>query len=166
VHSDPDNGDGTGEHYRAIVYDSSGVNISMDKGAGSTTVLPVNRYHAMQASDIESPVSFTSNTKPFLIYQIDQTNQSSKAPYPRPSMSQIIPMSRWKNSYLWLVPSNVNEQLQGYYINIIGPKDSRFDDSIFISKNGQLTIPIKSAGLSKVKVWNAIPGHPELKGVT
>ncbi|HEY6172008.1 MAG TPA: IgGFc-binding protein, partial [Candidatus Kapabacteria bacterium] len=165
VDSEPYNADHTGEHYRAIVYDTSTVNISMSvAGTSGTTIFPLSRYKTAQAPEIESPISFTSNTKPFLVYQIDQTNQSAKQPFARPAMSEIIPVSRWKNSYLWLVPSNVDERLQAYYVNIIAPK-AKFD-SIYISKGGQKDVMIGQAGLSVVKVWQNIPNHPELIGKT
>lgn len=165
VDSDPYNADHTGEYYRAIVYDSSTVNISMSvAGKSGTTDFSLSRYKNGQAPDIESPVSFTSNTKPFMVYQIDQANHSSKQPFPRPSMTEIIPVSRWKNAYLWFVPSNVDERLQAYYINIIAPK-AKFD-SIFVSKGGQKDVQIGQAGLSVVKVYQNIPDHPELMGKT
>jgi hypothetical protein len=165
VDSDPYNGDHTGDFYRAIVYDTSTVNVSMSvAGKSGTTIFPLSRYKTGQAPEIEAPISFTSNTKPFMAYQIDQTNQSAKQPYPRPSMSELIPISRWKNSYLWFVPSNVDERLQAYFINIIAPK-AKFD-SIYVSKGGQKDVLIGQAGLSVVKVYQNIPDHPELMGKT
>jgi len=166
VDSDPYNGDGTGENYRVYTYDTNGSTVQMDKSIGVVD-LSIGRYYYREQFDLEAPVNFYStNGKKFSVFLIDQANQSNKQPYPRPSMMTIIPRSRWRNAYLWTVPSNVDERLQAYYINVIGPKDSRFVDSIFISKNGQKETPIKSAGLAMVKTWMTLPGHPDLRGVT
>ncbi len=163
VDSDPHNGQGTGEHYRVIVYDSTGTTITKTVGnvAGSVNY-PIGRYQTKEISNVEYPIDFSNGTQPFMVYQIDQANHSSKQPYPRPSMSQIIPISRWKNAYLWFVPSNVDERLQAYYINIIAPK-AKFD-SIYVSKNGQKDVLIASAGLAPAGAYQTIPNHPELIG--
>lgn len=165
VDSDPDNNDGTGDFYRGIVYDSTGANISI---SGANMATPSNRsigrYSAVEVSNNAKPITFTGNTAPFMVYQIDQANQSSKQPFPRPSMMQIVPMSRWKSTYFWFVPSNVDERLQAYYINVIAPK-AKFD-SIFISKGGQKDVLIGQAGFTMVKTYDSLPNHPELMGKT
>lgn len=163
VDSDPATTDGsTGEHYRAIVYDSNGDNVAMHRTGLTSVGLQVGKYICGQAYSIGGPVEFTTGTSPFMVYQIDQANHSAKQPYPRPSMSQIIPISRWKNAYLWYVPSNVDERLQAYYINIIAPK-AKFD-SIFVSKGGGKDVLIGQAGLALAGVYQTIPNHPELIG--
>ncbi|HEY6170951.1 MAG TPA: T9SS type A sorting domain-containing protein, partial [Candidatus Kapabacteria bacterium] len=165
VDSDPYNGHATGENYRIITYDSAVSNVSFyQAGFAGAKNYQLERYKSEDAFEVEVPVDFVSDSIPFMVYQIDQTNQSSKQPFPRPSMAQIIPISRWKNAYLWFVPSNVDERLQAYYINIIAPK-AKFD-SIFVSKGGQKDVLIGQAGLSVVKVYQNIPNHPELIGKT
>lgn len=165
VDSDPYNSDGTGDNYRAIVYDSTeNIRIDVARTGKTADKMELSRYSSATKYDIEQPIDFSSGMAPFMVYQMDQANQSSKQPFPRPSMMQIVPMSRWKNTYLWFVPSNVDERLQAYYINIIGPK-AKFD-SIFISKGGQKEVVIGQAGFGLVKEYDTIPNHPELKGKT
>ena len=160
VDSEPNNGEGIGENYRVIVYDSSQVNVHISPGLANLN--GTIKYYPSEVMNVTVPVDFSSDSTPFMIYQIDQANHSAKEPFPRPSMAQIIPISRWKNAYLWFVPSNVNEKLQGYYVNIIAPK-AKFD-SIYISKNGQKEVLIGAAGLSLQGTYQNIPNHPELIG--
>jgi hypothetical protein len=164
VDSDPYNGDGTGENLRIYTYDDAGSTVEMEKlGIAGTVNMSVSRYFYRETFDVEVPTNFYStNGKKFSVSQIDLANHSSKQPYPRPSMMTLIPRSRWRNAYLWTVPSNVDERLQAYYVNIIGPKDNSFD-SIYISKNGQKDQPIRSAGMAQSGQYLTIPGHPDLK---
>jgi hypothetical protein len=171
VDSDPYNADATGENYRTYTYDPNGARIDMSiAGFSGTTTMDIGRYNVRDKFEVESPVDFTSNDgagglgNKFAVSMIDIANQSAKQPFPRPSMMTIIPMSRWRNAYLWFVPSNVDERLQAYFINVIAPK-AKFD-SIFISKGGQKDVLIGQAGLSVVKVYQNIPNHPELMGKT
>ncbi|HEY6171636.1 MAG TPA: T9SS type A sorting domain-containing protein [Candidatus Kapabacteria bacterium] len=171
VDSDPYNADATGENYRTYTYDLNGARIDMSiAGFQGTATMDIGRYNVRDKFEVESPVDFSSNDgagglgNKFAVSMIDIANQSAKQPFPRPSMMTIIPMSRWRNAYLWFVPSNVDERLQAYYINVIGPK-AKFD-SIFISKGGQKDVLIGQAGLAVVKVYQNIPNHPELIGKT
>jgi hypothetical protein len=167
VDSDPRNSNGAGDNYRVIIYDSSDVtaNVAMARIGKATEGMNVAKYQHATKYAIEEPVDFSTGTVPFMVYQIDQANHSTKQPYPRPSMSQIIPISRWKNAYLWSVPSNVDERLQAYYINVIGPKAASQFDSIYVSKNGQKDVPLRQAGLTQVAQFTDIPNHPELKAI-
>ena len=166
VDSQPQNDEGTGENFRTYTYDTNGAQIDMFiNGVGGAVAMDAGRFYPAEKFEVEQPSSFHSrNGKKFSVTQIDLANHSSKEPYPRPSMMTLIPRSRWRNAYLWFVPSNVNEKLQGYYVNIIGPKDNKFD-SIMISKNGQKEAMIKAAGMSQVGQYTSIPGHPDLKAI-
>lgn len=158
---------GLGENFRTYTYDPNGAQINMQiNGFAGVTSMDVGRFFNREKFEVEAPATFSSpNGRKFSVFQIDAANHSSKEPYPRPSMMTIIPKSRWRNAYLWFVPSNVDERLQAYYINVIGPKDNKLFDSIYISKNGQKDVPIRQAGMSQVGQYNSIPGYPELKGV-
>ncbi len=167
VDSEPYNGDGNGENYRTYAYDNNGAVIDMLIGNVAGVVsMNAGKYYPAERQEVEYPVSFSSNNgagglgNKFSVFQIDLANHSQKQPYPRPSMMTIIPKSRWRNAYLWYVPSNVDERLQAYFINVIGPKN-KFD-SIYISKNGQTEAFISKAGLSPAGVYQVIPGHPDL----
>jgi hypothetical protein len=96
--------------------------------------------------------------------QYDQRMQGGAAPYPAPSQMSIIPMSRWKNSFLWSVPANTFEILQGYYISLICYKADLDGQKIKVAVNGSKLSPINSALATKRK-YTCIPGHPELVGV-
>jgi hypothetical protein len=114
---------------------------------------------------ITSPVnaSSTNGTKIHMV-QYDQRMQGGGAPYPAPSQMSIVPMSLWKYSYLWSVPANTFEILQGYYINLICNVSDWDAQKIKVSVNGGKLAPINSA-LATKKKYTCIPGHPELVGV-
>lgn len=167
VDSDPYTGEGQGENYRTYAYDQNGAQIDMlINGISGNISMDAGRYFPAERIEVEAPTSFTSrpggNGNKFSVFQIDNANHSQKQPYPRPSLMTIIPRSRWRNAYLWFVPSNVDERLQAYYVNIIAPKN-KFD-SIYVSKNGAKDVLIASAGLSPQGVYQNIPGHPDLMG--
>ncbi len=167
VDSDPYTGEGQGENYRTYAYDQNGAQIDMMiNGIAGNITMDAGRYFPAERIEVEAPTSFTSRPggsgNKFSVFQIDNANHSQKQPYPRPSLMTIIPRSRWRNAYLWFVPSNVDERLQAYYVNIIAPKN-KFD-SIYVSKNGAKDVLIASAGLSPQGVYQNIPGHPDLMG--
>ncbi len=104
----------------------------------------------------------------FSVVLYDQAMQGAGAPYPRPSMMNIVPRSRWSSEYLFQVPTNIVEILQGYYVNVICRKVDYDHDSIQISVNGGKFASIRASGISLKKMWGAgtIPDAPDLMGVT
>ncbi|MBS1902480.1 MAG: T9SS type A sorting domain-containing protein [Bacteroidetes bacterium] len=111
-----------------------------------------------------SPVDFysTNGTK-IGVAMYDQRMQGGGAPYPAPSQMTIIPKSRWKTSFLWYVPNNTFEILQGYYINLICNRSDYDNRKILIAVNGGKPAPLPN-GLAVKKKYAVIPDYPELVG--
>jgi hypothetical protein len=122
----------------------------------------LKKYETLQYDSVKYPSSFSADNK-ISVMQYDMGNHGSAAPFARPSMMSIVPRSRWRNAYLWFVPSDYGLGGDKSYITIIGPKTKL--DSIYISKNGQKDVFIGSAGLAKVTEYLTIPDHADLKAV-
>ncbi len=119
---------------------------------------------------VTTPVNFyeTLPDGKFHVVQYDQRMHGGGAPYPAPNQMNVIPISRWKTSYLWSVPANTVQVLQGYFINLICRAADYNSDNIQVAVNGGKLSSIRSGGFSLRKVWGAgtIPDHPELMGLT
>jgi hypothetical protein len=156
---------GTGDNYRVFTYDSIGTFVRMSQvGVSNPGSTYVGKYGTIEQSGILEPVDFTTtNSVPFGVMLYDQRNFANKVPFPAPSMMTIIPISRWKTSFIWYVPANKFEILQNYYINIIA-KRADLDSGIVGSFNGGQIKPIKNI-LSLDQQYDVIPNHPEFVGV-
>ncbi len=165
--ADPNSYDGVGENYRVYCWDSVGATVNMTDGCiGSGIILQAGRLAQPppERFGVTCPVDFqSSNGKKFTVMMYDQRNFATTAPYPAPSMVTVIPMSRWRTSFLWYVPTNKFETLQAYYVNIIAPTPD-FDKGIVGSYNGGAIKPIKSV-ISLTKQWKILPNHPGFSGV-
>ena len=167
--ADPNNYEGVGENYRVYAYDSVASQVQFfDQCVSGSQNMTVGKYQfpAQERSAVTCPVDFEStNGKKFSVMMYDRRNFASAAPYPAPSMMTIIPMSHWRTSYLWYVPSNKFETLQSYYVNIIAPAGD-FDGQAGImgSFNGNTIKPIKQV-LALDAQFKIIPKHPELGGI-
>ncbi|HYM19576.1 MAG TPA: T9SS type A sorting domain-containing protein [Candidatus Kapabacteria bacterium] len=115
---------------------------------------------------VTNPVWAQSNngTKMFLV-QYDQREQGGGPPYPAPSQMSIVPLSKWKNSYLWYVPSNTFENLQGYYINLICYAKDFNTQKIKLAYNGGKPAAIQVSGLGQRGKFINLPGNDSLMGV-
>ncbi len=163
---------GEGDEYHVFTCSPNGANIMMNSNIQRDVALATSLYPNPVPAKIgvTTPVDF-SETLPggkFHVMMYDQRMQGAGAPYPAPSMMSIMPISRWKTSYLWSVPANTFEILQGYFINVIMRKVDYDNNTIMIAVNGGKLASIKAAGLSTKKLWGAgtIPNHPELMGIT
>ncbi len=160
------NDEGPGETYRIFTCEPGGSSVSVKiDGYAGTRDFSVGLY-APPPNLLEflTPMHYYStNGKKFAVMQYDERSQTTNSPFPAPSMISIVPISRWRNAYLWFVPSNVDEKLQGYYVNVFSPS-AKNGDSIYVSKNGGAENLISQAGLTSVGFYkNRIPDHPELK---
>lgn len=164
--ADPNTYEGVGENYRVYAYDSLGSKVKCyDQCLNSPVDLAIARYaHPVpERIGVTCPVDFeTTNGKKFSVMMYDQRNFATAAPYPAPSMMTIVPMSHWRTSYLWYVPANKFETLQGYYVNIICEKGD-LDTVIKGSLNGGQIKPIKTV-LSLGAQFQSIPNYPNLMG--
>jgi hypothetical protein len=161
--------DGVGDMYRVFTSEKPGAQINffdacisqpIQMSAGKFQSPPTERPSVTCPVDIEA-----TNGVKFMAMLYDQRNFANSPPFPAPSMITVIPMSRWRTSFLWYVPANKFESLQGYYVNIIAPTGDFIGlNGIRASFNGGKIQPIKQV-LSLEQQWKNIPNHPELTGV-
>lgn len=97
--------------------------------------------------------AYSNNGVKIHLVQYDQRMQGAGAPFPAPGQMSIVPMSRWKSSYLWYVPNNTFESLQGYYINLICNRDDYNHFKIKLAFNGGKPQPIQAAGLAVKRLF-------------
>jgi hypothetical protein len=120
-------------------------------------------YPTPEKSNVGCPIELHSTDgHKFGVMAYQLRDQGTKEPYPAESMMSIVPMSRWRTSYLFYVPANTFEILQDYFINIIGEKND-IDHNIVFSQNGGNTSRLSSLGSQGAFI--NIPNHQELKGV-
>ncbi len=162
---------GEGDEYHVFTCSEDGANIIMNSDSEKNVPLATTIYPNPVRSKIgvTTPVNFYETTVggKFHVVQYDQRMQGVGAPYPAPSQMSLVPMSRWKTSYLWSVPANTFEILQGYFINVICRKVDYDNDKIQFAINGGKLASIRASGLSLKKLWGVgtIPDHPELIGL-
>ena len=158
--------EGIGENYRTYTYDSLGSHVILDESRGAI-IMDVGRLSAPppERFNVISPVDvYSTNGHKFGLMMYDNRHFAGQLtpPFPAPSMMTILPISRWKTSFLWGVPANKFETLQAYFINVICPTADL--GSIMASKDGGPIVPLKNL-LAQDKKWVTIPNHPELVGV-
>lgn len=117
--------------------------------------------------EVQCPVDFEGrNGQKFQVMMYDLRNFASAAPYPAPSMISVVPISRWRTSFLWYVPANKFETLQGYYVNVIAQTiDFGATNGIMASFNGGSIKPIKQVLSFQAQYKGTIPNYPDLTGV-
>ncbi len=161
---------GDGDEYHVFFGDIPGVTpgkngASVVADPGNFTYSPTKYpFPVSSVVGIDHPVHFYStNGEKIHLVQYDQRMQGS-APFPCPSQVSIMPFSRWKTSYLWYVPNNTFEILQGYYISLLCRNVDYQKDSILISIDGGKPAPIRKSGLSQQKLW-PLPDYPDYVGI-
>lgn len=167
--ADPQSFEGVGENYRIYTWDTIGSKVLMyDACIGSPYDVPAGRLAlpTQERYGVTCPVDFeTTNGKKFSVMMYDLRNFANSAPYPAPSMMTIIPISRWKTSFMWYVPANQFETLQAYYVDVLGLRgDFDLNTGILASFNGGMIRPIKQV-LALDGQYKQIPNHPELNGI-
>ncbi|MDP4230323.1 MAG: hypothetical protein Q8916_07980, partial [Bacteroidota bacterium] len=167
--SDPATYEGTGENYRVFAWDKVGSRVQLYDGCLSGPIdMTAGRlgYPPAERFQVSCPVDFeATNGKKFSVMMYDNRNFATKDPYPGPSMISVIPMSRWRTSFLWYVPANKFESLQSYFVNILGPlADFDGPNGILASFNGGTIKPLKQV-LSLEQQWKTIPNFPGIAGV-
>ncbi len=163
--SDP----GYGENFRVFTFDTNSVDVQA-KVAGVVNALPMttsaNGYPARELDNIAAPVEFHStDNRKFGVMMYDLRQQGATSPNPAPSMMTIVPMSNWKNSFVFYVPPKSFETYQNYYVNIIGLRSDIEKGFIQYGFNGITTLS-KLTNLTNKATYTNIPFHPELKGAT
>jgi hypothetical protein len=167
--NDPSAYEGVGEDYRIFTSEAKGTQVQFFDGCiGAPVDMATGRFQSPPAErhDVTCPIDIeATNGVPFTAMMYDQRNHAVSAPFPAPSMITVIPISRWRTSFLWYVPANKFESFQGYYVNVIAP-DADFTglNGILASFNGGTIKPIKQV-LGLEAQWKIIPNHPGLTGV-
>jgi hypothetical protein len=155
--------EGYGENFRIYSDDSVGVSATVKLADGTSTPLSTVKFSDGEISNIGKPIEIRSSDKKFFMMTYDLRDFATAIPYPAPSMMTVIPISRWKTSYIWYVPSNYN--FPKNYANIIGLRsDLHSTDGIMASYNGGAIKPIGQI-FSTDQQYDVIPNHPELAGI-
>ncbi|MEP7235362.1 MAG: choice-of-anchor D domain-containing protein, partial [Ignavibacteriota bacterium] len=122
------------------------------------------QYPLPEKDNLGDAVEFRAeNGHKFGVMMYDNRGQGSTAPYPAESMMGIIPMSKWKTSFMVYAPGNGFVVIQSYYINIIALRNDIDSNFIKYSFNDSALKPI--SGIKNNGTYVNIPHHPELKGV-
>lgn len=187
IDSPSNNGEGVGDLGRIYVSDKAApVTVHAARNGVEFEKHPGTYLWPEDLNNSEFPVHFWTpdSTKKFSVVQYDIRNHSTQRttpPFPSPSMMSIVPRSRWKHSYYWYVPTNINERLQGYFVTIIAPKDgveqyyeptgtlikrNWYSDSLRVSVNGSNAFTSVNGVGAQKKKWINIPGHPDLQAIT
>jgi len=178
---------GIGENYRVYAFDSTAQRVLVHYTDTSSALQLNPQKLASPTPEVvgaHMPVSFSnpyfdeSNPKEkFSVMMYDRRILpdhpvvTSPVVYPAPSMMTIIPIARWKTSFMWFVPDNKFEVLQGYYVNVIALDSDLTNDLILASYNGGALKPIGQVlkADTALKGFNhntgKIPQHPELYGI-
>ncbi|MBS1902499.1 MAG: IgGFc-binding protein [Bacteroidetes bacterium] len=142
----------------------AGSDIKMNDGGRFYKGIAEYQVPPPQLLNWTSPVDFSStNGTKIGVAMYDQRMQGGGAPYPAPSQTTIIPKSRWKKSFLWNVPNNTFEIMQGYYINLICNRSDYDNNKILIGVNGGKLAPLPN-GLAVKRKYATIPDYPDLVG--
>ena len=156
------NAEGIGETYRMYTDDTNGTNVSVKIAgfSGTRDYTLAKNSTPPTMFEIASPMHFYSTDgHPFSVMCYDERSASQSGPYPAPSMMTIVPISKWKKSYLWKVPAKNNPQYLSHtsYINIIGNLKG-----IAIFKNG-VAVSINQAFTKVKEYYSTIPDYPGLQ---
>ncbi|MBS1902500.1 MAG: T9SS type A sorting domain-containing protein [Bacteroidetes bacterium] len=134
---------------------------------GSVAAMGAGPYSVHQDSNVTGPVEYHStNGQKFGVIAAEHRYQGSTSPFSSPSIMTLVPRSRWKSSYLWYVPNNTFEIMQGYYVNVICRAVDFDNDSLFVATNAGKLVSVRSSGLAVKSRYNAIPNAPDLIGLT
>ncbi len=141
----PPSEEGEGDLYRIYSFDTIGFNTHLNVGGISGGYdLTTKRFLFPERFGVTSPVeAFSSNGHKFSIVQYDERMISKPNPKqsPAPCMMTIVPKSRWKKFYSFVVP---HYPAAYNYINVI----SAHMEDIKISELGLAPVPITSLSRS------------------
>ncbi len=156
---------GYGENYRVYTNDVRGAAVVMSDCNVALKAMPDGRlaFPTPENNTGCAAELHTTDGHKFGVMMYDLRDQGNAAPHAAESMMSIVPMSRWRTSFLFYVPANTFEVLQNYYINIIGlTRDLERGYIKYAKDNGALN-PL-SIGLGSSGKYKVIPNHPELEG--
>ncbi|MBS1902496.1 MAG: IgGFc-binding protein [Bacteroidetes bacterium] len=95
--------------------------------------------------------------------QYDQRMQGSAPPFPAPTQMTIVPMSRWKRTYILNVPNDSVDQGHSHFINVICNTSDYTSGYITVSKDGAPAVALNAFGTVRA-TWPKIPNFDSLSG--
>jgi len=167
---DPSDGS-AGNQYKIFTYNpGTKLTVSVDKISPYLNV-PLDPFSCppLTFENVEDGINISSNNLPgadtgnkIMVeeYQYRQMSGGSANPSLAPEQMNIIPLSRFRTSYMWQVPDNKYYQRQRRYINVIAQRSQL--SHIYLIHNGGA--PGALSALPSATGNVSIPGHPELVG--
>jgi hypothetical protein len=144
TNTDPSTSDGAGDTYRIYSFDTTDDIVQI-----GPTEYHVSRLHPAERINVEGKFSFTSKKgKPIMVCQYDQASHGDKPPYPRPSMIQLVPTTRQRIAYQFVVLQKTFEQAQEDYVYIFGTPNN-----ILASKDGGEYTSLQAVGFQKTSSY-------------
>jgi hypothetical protein len=149
--------DNIGEMYRVVTYDSSGSNISfaVDQVANYTRFVGNLGGFAEFANIITGINASSLDGKQIFVSQYDYRQHNQKEPFPAPSQTNVIPISHWRKSFLWMVPDDAVQVHKLRFANILANPNQM--SHIMISQNGGTPQPL--SGIPSYGPIAQFPGH-------
>lgn len=151
---------GEGEEIRIVGLDPSASTAVNEATTGAT--LSVNPFSTVSRSSVTTAQTYRS-TQAFGAMMYDQRMQGASGPYPAPSMLSLVPSSRWKSEFAFVVPPTTGMNSYASYLTLIVPKWEWDQGNLLVSVNGAAFTTLQSAGIS-VKRMVSIPDEPYLRG--
>lgn len=151
---------GRGEQYR--IYSMNFDRVIVRRDQDSTLQFSVGRFNNFAKIDhITSGVNISTDQDALIgVEMFDYRQQDSSRPYPAPSQMNIVPASRWRKNFSWMVSDDEIIEVRDHFINIITEKDSMV--KIWLRKDTNAPVPLTS--LPVVGSLGKIPGRPDLLG--
>jgi hypothetical protein len=134
-----------GDMFRVYTYDPKTTKVDFwDACSGKRTV---------SVSQMQNPPTTVHNVQcginvrseegqKIFVEQYDYRLMTTTEPFPAPSQMNVVPMPRWRNSYMWSVPDDKNQVHKRRYVNVIAPSSQI--TKIKYWKDGQGPRPITS----------------------
>jgi len=151
--------DNYGEAYRVYTATPSGSKIQFGIDGVTTYTRDVSQYSAnpTEFGNVGSGIAASSTDgTPIFVEQYDYRQHNTSEPYPTPSQMNIIPISRYRKSFLWMVPDDAVQVHKRHFINVIASQSQI--GKILISKNGA-SVPTPLGALSSFGKTAYFPGH-------
>lgn len=113
-----------GDMFRVFTYDPSTTKIDFWDACSGNHNYNVSQmqYPATTIHNVQCGINVRSqNGQKIFVEQYDYRLMTQTEPFPAPSQMNVIPMPRWRNSYMWSVPDDKNQVHKRRYINVIAP---------------------------------------------
>ncbi|HET6400395.1 MAG TPA: choice-of-anchor D domain-containing protein [Candidatus Kapabacteria bacterium] len=169
--NEPPSDGSAGNQYKIFTYNpGTNLTVAITKISPYLSV-PLDPFECppLTYENVEDGIDISSNNLPgadtgnkIMVeeYQYRQMSGGQANPSLAPEQMNIIPLSRFRKSYMWQVPDNKFYQRQRRYINVIAQRSQL--NHIFLIYNGGA--PASLSALPSASGNVSIPYHPELVG--